>query len=119
MSLGGPNGVRAYPVGEANGDTGLQMTGEARYIIPGFRLLEATSRSAFYDWGQIYINEKPRDIDVPNKRSIAGAGFGLSLGKEGDFVFRGSASWSADDEQPQADTAHRVPRVWVQAVKWF
>jgi len=120
MSLGGPNGVRAYPVGEATGDSGNQVTGEVRYIIPGFRLLEAdVTVSAFYDWGQVYINEKPRDIDVPNKRSIAGAGFGLSLGKEGDFVFRGSASWSADDEQPQADTAHRVPRVWVQAVKWF
>ena len=120
MSLGGPNGVRAYPVGEATGDSGNQVTGEVRYIIPGFRVLEAdVTVSAFYDWGQIYINEKPRDIDVPNKRSIAGAGFGMSLGKEGDFVFRGSASWSADDEQPQADTAHRVPRVWVQAVKWF
>lgn len=120
MSLGGPNGVRAYPVGEATGDSGNQVTGEVRYIIPGFRVLEAdVTVSAFYDWGQVYINEKPRDIDVPNKRSIAGAGFGLSLGKEGDFVFRGSASWSADDEQPQADTAHRVPRVWVQAVKWF
>jgi hemolysin activation/secretion protein len=120
MSLGGPNGVRAYPVGEATGDSGNQVTGEVRYIIPGFRLLEAdVTVSAFYDWGQIYINDKPREIDVPNKRSIAGAGFGVSLGKEGEFVFRGSAAWSADDEQPQADTAHRVPRVWVQAVKWF
>ena len=112
--------MRAYPVGEATGDSGNQITGEARYIIPGFKLLEAdVTVSAFYDWGQVFINEKPRATDVPNKRSISGAGFGMSLGKEGDFVFRGSASWITDGEQPQADTAHRVPRVWVQAVKWF
>ena len=120
MSLGGPNGVRAYPVGEATGDSGAQVTGEVRYIVPGFRVLEAdVTVSAFYDWGQIKINENPRPTDTPNMRSISGAGFGVSLGKEGDFVFRGSASWITDGEQPQADTAHRVPRVWVQAVKWF
>ena len=120
MSLGGPNGVRAYPVGEATGDSGAQVTGEVRYIVPGFKVLEAdVTVSAFYDWGQIKINENPRPTDTPNMRSISGAGFGVSLGKEGDFVFRGSASWITDGEQPQADTAHRVPRVWVQAVKWF
>jgi hemolysin activation/secretion protein len=120
MSLGGPNGVRAYPVGEATGDSGNQVTGELRYIVPGVKFLEAdVTVSAFYDWGQVYVNEKPRDTDIPNKRSIDGYGVGLSLGKEGDFVFRGSASWRADHEPPQADTAKRDPRVWIQAVKWF
>jgi len=120
MSLGGPNGVRAYPVGEATGDSGAQVTGEVRYIIPGIRLLDADiTVTGFYDWGQIKLNENPRATDSPNMRSISGAGFGVSLGKEGDFVFRGSASWITDGETPQADTAHRVPRVWVQAVKWF
>ena len=120
MSLGGPNGVRAYPVGEATGDSGNQATGELRYIIPGFKLLDAdVTVNAFYDWGQIYLNEQPRPTDVPNKRSISGTGVGGSIGKEGDFIFRGSAAWSVDGEQPQADGAHRVPRVWIQAIKWF
>jgi hemolysin activation/secretion protein len=120
MSLGGPNGVRAYPVGEATGDSGNQMTGELRYIVPGFKFLEAdVTVTAFYDWGQVYLNEQPRPTDVPNKRSIDGYGVGASLGKEGDFVFRGSAAWRADKEPPQADTAKRDPRVWIQAVKWF
>src|SRR4029077_11503587 len=39
MSLGGPNGVRAYPVGEATGDSGIVTQTELRYIIPGFKLL--------------------------------------------------------------------------------
>jgi hemolysin activation/secretion protein len=120
MSLGGANGVRAYPVGEATGDSGNEVTGELRYIVPDFRLLEGdVTVSAFYDWGQVYINEKPRTTDTQNKRSISGYGVGLSLGREGEFVFRGSASWQADHEPAQADTAKRDPRIWIQAVKWF
>jgi hemolysin activation/secretion protein len=120
MSLGGPNGVRAYPVGEATGDSGNQATAELRYIIPGFKLLEAdVTVNTFFDWGQMELNEQPRPTDVPNKRSISGAGVGGSIGKEGDFIFRGSAAWSVDGEKPQADGAQRVPRVWIQAIKWF
>jgi hemolysin activation/secretion protein len=120
MSLGGPNGVRAYPVGEANGDTGNLITGELRYLVPGFKVLEGdVNVIAFYDWGQVYINEKPRATDTQNKRSISGYGVGGSLGKEGEFIFRASASWQADHEPAQADTAKRDPRVWIQAVKWF
>jgi hemolysin activation/secretion protein len=120
MSLGGPNAVRAYPVGEANGDTGNLITGELRYIVPGFKILEGdVNLIAFYDWGRVYINKKPRASDTQNKRSISGYGVGGSLGREGEFILRANAAWRADGEEPQADTAKRVPRVWVQAVKWF
>ena len=120
MSLGGPNGVRAYPVGEATGDSGNMITGELRYLIPKFKIFEAdVNVIAFYDWGQVYVNEKPRDSDIQNKRSISGYGLGGSIGKEGDFIFRASASTQADHEPPQADTRKREPRIWMQAVKWF
>jgi hemolysin activation/secretion protein len=120
ISLGGPNGVRAYPVGEANGDSGTLVTGELRYLVPGFKVLEGdVNVLAFYDWGRVYINEKPRPTDTQNKRSISGYGVGASLGREGEFILRANASWHADHEPAQADTAKRVPRVWVQAVKWF
>lgn len=120
MSLGGPNAVRAYPVGEATGDSGNLITGELRYLVPGFKVLEGdVNVVAFYDWGQVYINEKPRDTDTQNKRSISGYGVGGSLGREGEFIFRANASWQADHEPAQADTAKRDPRIWIQAVKWF
>ena len=120
MSLGGPNGVRAYPVGEANGDSGNLVTTELRYIWPGVKVFEGDLMVfALYDWGQVEVNEKPLPTTVHNKRSISGYGVGTSLGREGEFVIRGSASWQADEDDPQADTAKRVPRVWVQAVKWF
>ena len=120
MSLGGPNGVRAYPVGEANGDSGNLITSELRYIWPGVKVFEGDLMVfALFDWGQVEVNEKPLATTVHNKRSINGYGIGTSLGREGEFVIRGSASWQGDEEEPQADTAKRVPRVWVQAVKWF
>jgi hemolysin activation/secretion protein len=120
MSLGGANGVRAYPVGEASGDSGNLVQGELRYIWPGFKLFEGdVVVMALYDWGQVYVNEKPLPTETKNKRSISGYGVGASLGREGEFIFRANASWRADHETPTADPASRIPRVWVQAVKWF
>jgi hemolysin activation/secretion protein len=120
MSLGGPNGVRAYPVGEANGDTGNLVQSELRYVWPGVRVFDGEVMAmAFYDWGQVYINEKPLPTETKNKRSIAGYGVGGSLGREGGFVVRASVAWRWDEEPPQADPASRDPRAWIQAVKWF
>jgi hemolysin activation/secretion protein len=120
MSLGGPNGVRAYPVGEANGDSGVLVSAEGRYIVPGFKVFESdVSGFVFYDWGQVYVREKPLDSDTENRRSIAGYGVGGSIGAEGKFVMRASVAWRADHEKPQSDSAKRDPRVWIQAVKWF
>jgi hemolysin activation/secretion protein len=120
MSLGGPNGVRAYPVGEAAGDTGLLIQGEARYLWPGVKVLDGDFLvSAHYDWGQVYVNEKPLPTETQNKRSISGYGVGVQLGREGTFVVRGSVSWRAEHEGPTADPESRDPRGWVQAIKWF
>jgi hemolysin activation/secretion protein len=120
MSLGGPNGVRAYPVGEANGDSGNLVQAELRYVWPGVKVFEGEVMvSALFDWGQVYVNEKPLPTETKNKRSISGYGVGTQLGREGGFVVRASASWPWDEETPQADTAKRDPRVWVQAVMWF
>jgi len=120
MSLGGANGVRAYPVGEANGDTGNLVQSELRYVWPGLKVLDGdVVVMAFYDWGQVYVNEKPLPTDTKNKRSIQGYGVGASLGREGEFIVRASASWRAQHEAPTADPESRDPRVWIQAVKWF
>ena len=121
MSLGGPHGVRAYPVGEANGDSGMLVTGEARYIVPGWKVFEGDVQVwGHYDWGQVDIREKPLVGDTtPNFRRLAGYGFGSSLGREGEFIVRGSLSWRADDDQPQTDSKKREPRIWIQSVKWF
>jgi hemolysin activation/secretion protein len=123
MSLGGPNGVRAYPVGEAPGDTGQLATAELRYIIPGFQVFGGDmTLSSFIDHGQVKTFEDPPPASAEaaqNKRSISGAGIGVSFGREGNFLLRANVAWSLDKETPVSDQADRDPRVWVQAIKWF
>jgi hemolysin activation/secretion protein len=122
MSLGGPNGVRAYPVGEAPGDTGQLGTVELRFIVPGFQVGGGDmTLSTFIDYGQVKTLEEPPPAaaGLQNKRSIGGAGIGLSLGREGNFLVRANVAWSLDKETPVSDPADRDPRVWVQAIKWF
>jgi hemolysin activation/secretion protein len=123
MSLGGPNGVRAYPVGEAPGDTGVLFTAEVRYIFPGFKLFGGdVTAAAFYDAGEVRTNEDVPPVDLTggrNKRSISGYGLGVSLGREGNFLVRANLATPVDDETPLSDSKERDPRVWIQAVKWF
>jgi hemolysin activation/secretion protein len=120
MSLGGPNAVRAYPVGEATADDGVVVTGEARYIVPGFKLLSGDlTISGFVDYGLAKINHEPLPSDAENYRELAGGGVGLAAGRDGDFIIRSSIAWRWTHSAPQSDRAERLPHVWVQAVKWF
>ena len=123
MSLGGPNGVRAYPVGEAPGDSGHLLTAELRFIVPGFQVFGGDlTFSTFIDHGQVDTLEDPTAADPTrnrNKRSITGAGLGVSLGREGNFLVRAHIASPLDNETPISDTKERDPRVWIQAVKWF
>jgi hemolysin activation/secretion protein len=120
FSLGGPNGVRAYPVGEATADIGLVVTAEGRYIIPNFKIFGGDlTLLAFYDHGWARINETALISDTENNRSIGGYGFGASAGQDGSFIVRANAAWATSSDKPQSDPAQRVPRVWVQAIKWF
>jgi hemolysin activation/secretion protein len=121
FSLGGPNGVRAYPVGEAAGDSGYLFTTELRYIVPKLTLLGGdVTASLFWDQGRVYVNEEPLPGSAaPNVRAIAGYGVGFSVGREGNFLFRANIATQAENEAAIADGAKREPRVWFQAVKWF
>ena len=122
FSLGGANGVRSYPTGEALGDTGWIFTAEGRYLVPGWKLAGGdVTLSAFWDQGWVRINENnpATNAAVANNRRLSGYGVGASLGKDGDFVLRASAAWKNENEPAQADTSTRVPRVWVQGIKWF
>ncbi|MFZ2159436.1 MAG: ShlB/FhaC/HecB family hemolysin secretion/activation protein, partial [Bradyrhizobium sp.] len=129
FSLGGPDGVRSYPTGEALGDEGWIFTAEYRYTIPGFKLWDGdVTAMGFWDQGHIQqLEHFPSQLRAScsttrctqNLRSISGYGLGASAGKDSDFVLRMSAAWRNEDEGPQSDPAKRVPRVWVQGIKWF
>lgn len=125
FSLGGPSGVRAYPTGEALGDTGYVFSAEFRYILPGFKVAQGdVSLSGFWDQGWVQINENAlpptgNTLNDQNFRSLSGYGVGASIGKDSDFVVRAMAAWRNESDRPQSDSVSRIPRVWVQAIKWF
>ena len=123
MALGGPQGVRAYPVGEAPGDVGQLGTLELRWIVPKAQIFGGDlTLSTFVDHGQVKTLKDPPPataVASQNKRSITGAGVGISLGREGNFLFRMDIATPLDNETPTSDGAKRDPRVWVQAIKWF
>jgi len=76
FSLGGPQGVRAYPVYEATGDQGWLGTVEARWDF-----YEGAQASVFYDMGWIQQNKNPGYLQeqlTPNTYYLKGWGVGVS-----------------------------------------
>jgi hemolysin activation/secretion protein len=119
FSLGGPNGVRAFPVGEATADSGVVATIEGRYIVPNFKIFGGDfTVLGFYDYGWARITETPLPADTENHRSLGGYGFGLSAGQDGNFILRANMAWRSHGIV-ESDPAQRTPQIWVQAVKWF
>ena len=123
MSLGGPTGVRAYPTGEAPGDVGQIGTLELRWLVPKLQVFGGDlTFSTFIDHGQVLTLKSPPELVAAvaaNKRSISGAGVGVSLGREGNFLLRLDIATPLDNETPLSDSKKVDPRIWAQAIKWF
>lgn len=74
LYLGGPYGVRAYPVNEAGGSLGQTFTVELRE-----RLAEGWNWAGFYDWGHVQVNRfntalNGTALSQANALSLAGLG---------------------------------------------
>jgi len=81
FQLGGPSGVRAYPVGEGLGDKAVLATAEIGYRV-GETRLGVAQLFGFYDAGWITQFASPWTGALPtrpNSYSLKGAGFGGSL----------------------------------------
>ena len=129
FSLGGPNAVRAYPVGEAPGDEGQLVSADIRYNIP----LSASTRSlqiaSFYDAGHITMNRDRYAGDVVNATNrntywLHGAGFGLNYLFSGQGSIR--CSWAhvigsnpGQYEGKNADGRDGKSRFWLQGELYF
>jgi hemolysin activation/secretion protein len=109
FSLGGANGVRAYPQGEGNGDQGWLTNFEVRHTL--FNQFQGL---AFYDAGTVTINRNPFATGV-NTRHIAGVGFGLNA-QYGWMQLKTSVAWRTSGGQPQSLPAsvNNNPRLWAQ-----
>lgn len=84
--IGGPTGVRAYPVGEGSADSGVITTLELRYTIP-FKPLPGSilTVASFYDNGLIRRNQDPPPGVTGNIADYAGAGLRAGLEKQNRY----------------------------------
>ncbi|OUN00451.1 MAG: hypothetical protein BAA04_11270 [Firmicutes bacterium ZCTH02-B6] len=80
FSLGGPDGVRAYPGDAASGDMGLLLRAEVRFAPQASGpWVHGLDVGAFIDYGAVQLNHTPKaGSPVSNRVSLAGAGIGLN-----------------------------------------
>lgn len=117
MYLGGIDGVRAYPQGEAFGDEGYLATVEARYLLPPFSGMGQVQLVSFVDTGTVTLNENRWD-DSDRTRTLSGAGVGVNW-----FDFNNYSVKTYYAQKLGGEKATSAPdssgRFWVQVVKYF
>ena len=119
MQLGGMNGVRAYPEGEAYADQGYLLTLEARMQLPKLseQMPGQLELVGFIDTGSVTLNKNPWTIG-DNRRTLSGAGIGLNWSAYNNFVVR--PSYARKIGSGSATSApDKSGRFWIQAVKYF
>lgn len=128
--LGGPNGIRAYPVGEASGDEGHSFTLETRFDIPAMPAWATTQLVAFYDSGWVKLHHETWAGSITNATGendywLSGAGVGLVIGKAGLYSIRASYAHTLGDNPGRStsgndsDNRSSDDRGWLQALVWF
>lgn len=118
LYLGGADGVRAYPQGEAAGDQGYRLSGEFRWRLPGLsKQSSSVCLTSFYDYGSVILDKHPSAAG-DNRRSLAGAGLGMLWTRDNDFMLRLAYAWKTGQEKAQSDH-DKNGRFWIQGVKYF
>ncbi len=128
--LGGPNGVRAYPTGEAPGDSGGVVTAELRYDFPQIWVLGIPQLIGFYDMGWTQLHADPWSnsgtaFGNKNAYTLSGAGVGLNLVRSNVYMVH--LAWAAKlEDNPgrslagyDVDGKNDSNRYWIQAMVMF
>jgi hemolysin activation/secretion protein len=117
LSLGGPNGVRAYPVSESSSDEAAIASLEWQYALgavgQGFNLIP----SVFADYG--YSRRDKNPTATGNTRNLWGLGVGLMAYKPGRAQFSASLAWRGTGDNPESANDQDRFRLWLQAVISF
>lgn len=129
--LGGPYGVRAYPQGEAAGDSGALLTAEARFDVPQAKLPGNFQFVGFFDAGQVTMHQttwalwQGTNPYISNNYTLAGAGIGINFVKPDDYLIHITNAWTIGNNPGRdiygnnSDGSNSKSRFWIQAVKWF
>lgn len=109
LSLGGPYGVRAYPLSEGSGDQGALVQLELRSSAGPF------APFAFVDAGKARLNAVTDSLvsKLPkNSRSISGAGLGVRVNR-GGLSAEAVAAWRLQGGAPLAEEGNSKSRFWL------
>jgi hemolysin activation/secretion protein len=119
MGLGGMYGVRAYPVGESYADEGYIATVEGRYLLSPFsdRQVGQVHLVGFVDAGTVTLNKNPW-TNIDNRRTLSGAGVGVTWADYNNFVVNAYYAWKLGNEVANS-APDRNGRFWIQLVKYF
>ena len=145
FSLGGPYGVRAYPVNEALADEGYLMNFEMRYDVCKYRLCDTSYGNifenvqlvGFIDHGGVTLHNSTWTNSnitysstgqvgtAPNNYTLSGGGFGINWISPGDFALRFSVAQRIGTNPYRSanggdvDGTHNTPQFWAQLSKYF
>ena len=127
LSLGGPSGVRAYPVLEGSGDEGWLATLEARYTLSG-----QVQLTAFYDHGHVRRDHEGGFTGalLPESGTLKGYGLGVNWSKPGAFTLRASVARRLGDNPfrtqvagpsygKDTDGSLDETRLWLTGIAYF
>lgn len=119
MDLGGMNGVRAYPQGEASGDQGYLVNLEARLLLAKLseRVPGQVHLIGFVDAGSVTIHKNPWAAGN-NHRNLGAYGVGASWGEPGNFLVRTYYARKLGNEAA-ISAPDKSGRFWIQAIKYF
>lgn len=128
--LGGPTGVRAYPVGEASGDEGHAFTIETRYDLPFFPAWATTQLVGFLDsgWVRLHSETWPGAIVTATGKNdywLNGGGAGLNIGMAGRYSVRATYAHVIGANRGRtlsglnSDNRSSDELFWLQGMAWF
>lgn len=127
FSLGGGNGIRAYPLGEASGDQGWMLISELRYNLD-----DNLQLVGFVDTGSVTQHKyrwsgwNATNPDQSNVYNLMGAGMGLNWTGKDKLMLRSSLAGRLGSNPGRdattgsdSDGTKRNLRVWVQLIQPF
>ena len=109
--IGGPNAVRAFTSGEANGDAGVLGTAELRYDTK----CKGLQLTAFYDIGYARYDAHRASLNGDNYCTLAGAGIGLMYTKSRNYYIKLDWAFPLTDDSDHNDDLKS--RLWFRFVK--
>lgn len=117
--LGGMDGVRAYPQGEAFGDEGYLAHVEVHKLLTGLssRVPGQVTVLGFVDAGHVTVNKEPWYLG-DNDRDLSATGLGATWMDPGNFAVRAYYAVKLGSEDA-ISAPDKSGRFWIQATKYF